>query len=565
MQSTAKVAGVKNTDPKNTDPMYWERLLMEEELFGEIHAEPTSTLEAEGLAQNPEDAEILYFGLPAGSGAGRSGIELPDESARSEIEDLEDAAPEDEGDGGESIPTCPVLSPEDFDLIEVVRGRGHAVGLGELFDEIAASPERAVKLVEARLAVGEARGRRGSDEPIFALTSATDEDVRRAVNRAEADRLAGDFEEKVSECSRIASAVFGRLHSLGGACSERETLTSLMLEGHSRYACERVVRELAGAGDLRRLARKGSRSGAGASPILLALAGAGRERIQRAAARLDGTEAASKLHRGMKMKAFAREASVYTRPEERPTERRDLDLAGETFRRAARGAKGGGRRTDDPREVARRLLRKLTGGGPASWRSLASSYSDPVRTEAVLARLEELGAVERRETAHGTMWAATREAVPVKGGAIPERMARILAARRRRRARVSEAFRLADPEKVALDTARAVAFATGSEKARALLTLARSEGPVPITELGVEREVLAELVNSGMARGLRRRSDGLELARITQRGAKLTHRALARIVADPENRIPSPNSGGLARLLDWITDAASDQRQRRSA
>jgi hypothetical protein len=571
-------AGTGAAGADRLDPLFWERILSDEGLYAEPVPEPLAeahvqtvvpgqtgqgdsgrlacelpTLEAEGLDHH---AEILYLGS-----AGH-GMELADESAAAEMVGAfggipDSTAGEVESSSGRDI--RPRLTRDDRELIERIKERGYAVTLDELFFEIGASPESVVRLVEAGEALSERVAGGQYTHTLFVLASATGGDVRRAGRRADAMVIGERFEGKVASCRRIASDVLDRLHSLGGACSEAELVGGLVLDhGAPRFAVEAVLAELGHEGEIRRVCSRGG------ARILLALSSAAPEQLAAASRRVAEVEAASRANRRLPRKSFARPASAYDPTDEPPVDTRALDRAGEMFREAARRARRESRsrtETIPPAVFARRILDTLERSEERSWRSIAaSSPLSPVATEAVLSRLEAKNLVTRRyDKRIGLIFeAATTRTTP--GGAIPERAARKLNARRNRRERarklIERARRKADPERIALDTAAATLVGREGKEAKLLLKLARSGELVPLGELGSSLSAIKPLGRDGLLEGRTRRASGEAFCRITRDGRRTLGRKVLAILAESDTGIRVPKASKLEGRLKRIQFAS---------
>ena len=391
-----------------------------------LQDEGLSPIEADGLHL---DNQTLYLGV---SGTTVDGVDLQGEA------DVELPA----GETDEEITppvgeTRPVLLPEDFELLERLHSKGEAMTL----DEAQASPESIVRLAGAGFANGRIPAE--GDVVVLATATATDHHVWCAVNRARCDVLEAGFLADVAECEGIASKMLGRVERLGGAVSE-EALVESLIADHPREAIDATLTELTRREVVRRTVNRKSGVRLVADPEasgqtlvgtvtnLVSLANQGETNVRR---------------RG---KTFAGEASG-SRPNDdvaQVPERAGMELAFAEFLRAMRGG------------------------------SLAVAES-----KAEIGRIERTRARMRAEFIGRR--GSGRELFVTPAAELDSRYDRRRSRQARKRnfwSRVS-AKALADPEKIALDTARAVLRNLGvdpealtkDERRRAVLTVLASD------------------------------------------------------------------------------------------
>ena len=389
-----------------------------------LQDEGLSPIEADGLTL---DGEQLYLGI---AGTTCEGVDLQGEA---DVEFSGEAEEEITPPVGE---TSPVLLPADFEVLERLHSKGEAMTL----DEAQASPESIVRLADAGFANG--RIPEEGDVVVLATSGATGHHVWCAVNRARCDALEAGFLSDVAECEEIAQAILGRVERLGGAVSERALVESLLAD-HPHQAIVATLTELARRGTVRLTANRNSgiRIVAGVETTGGALVGA----LENLLSLARGREA----NQRMRNKTFAGEASG-SRPDDDVTqvpERLGMELALAEF------------------------LRARAGGSKA----VAGSKAEIGRIERNRQRMRT-EFIERRE--------AGRKLVVTPAEELDSRYDRRRGRPARRRnfwSRLSRKART-NPEKIALDTARAVLRQVGidpdaltaEERRRALLTVLAS-------------------------------------------------------------------------------------------
>lgn len=200
-------------------------------------------LESEGLSALADEDLIaysdkgqapLYLGMPV--------------SARSEGFDLANGslnrpAASNKGDGDEATPeNRPLRSGFDDDLLEEIRGRGGAVTIAEAAPHAGASMEALTGADHPEHGFAFYRYSRG--HKVLALAGATDSDLSKATNRADADLIGARFEGMLSTVEKLADNLVARLQHLGGSSSLQGAISSLVDLGHPRQAVSATVKEL---------------------------------------------------------------------------------------------------------------------------------------------------------------------------------------------------------------------------------------------------------------------------------------------------------------------------------
>lgn len=206
-----------------------------EQLEAQLESEGLGVLEGTALLPGGENGQekALYLGTPVSAGDSE-GIDIPEvDQAEESLQDaIMDPLPE----------TCPVLSRQDGDLVHHIRELGGAATLSE----VAGHPGAEV----GRIAGGDFAGngvafyREFGGHTLIALAGATDSDLMKAANRAEADRIGYDFETSVKHAGRTASAVVNRLQSLGGSGSLSGMKSHLAAGGFVKESVRPVLSEL---------------------------------------------------------------------------------------------------------------------------------------------------------------------------------------------------------------------------------------------------------------------------------------------------------------------------------
>ena len=386
-----------------------------------LQDEGLSPIEADGLTL---DAEQLYLGI---SGTTVDGVDLQG--------DAEVELPAGETDEEITPPvgeTRPVLLPEDFELLQRLHSKGEALTL----DEAQASPESIVRLAGAGFANG--RIPEEGDVVVLATATATDHHVWRAVNRARCDVMEAGFLADIAECERVASKVLGRVERLGGAVSERALVESLIAD-HPREAIDATLAELTR-----------------------------REAVRRTVSRTSGVRlVADPKASGQTLVGTVRNLVSLAYQGETNGRRRGKTFAGEA---------SGSRPNDDVAQVPERT-------------GMEAAFAEFLRARggslAVAESKAEIGRIERKRARMRAEFierrGSGRELIVTPAAELDSRYDRRRSRQARKRnfwSRVS-AKALANPEKMALDTARAVLRNLGvdpealtkDERRRALLTV----------------------------------------------------------------------------------------------
>lgn len=401
---------------------YWERVLEQEGL---------SEIEADGLAL---DGGVLYLGI---AGATADGIDLPGEDDI-ELAEIEECPPEDERE--QEIPvgdTCPVLLPEDLDVLHTLRSRHCAATLAEA----AASAESIVRLAGADLAHG--RVSFDGEDVVLGLAGATDGDVTKALNRARAERIEDGFIASIEECEQIAETILARIKDTG-VCSEKALIFSL-LDRYPREAVTAVLEELARREKIRRSTSR--------TTGIRLVAGPGQSQ--------DNTTLTTAVK---KLIAIAKNSAAFCK------------LSGKAFAAEASGSRPDDDTPPDPHAVERaiRTFLKARDGGSLA---VAESNSERKRIESNRQRMRA-GYLQRRRSGRPLVITPARD--------LDSRHDRRRARHERRRgfwARISQKAEN-NPEKVALDTARATLRGLGvkpetlgdTERRQALLAVLSHPG-----------------------------------------------------------------------------------------
>ena len=409
-----------NQQEHSQEHYYWERVLEQEGL---------SEVEADGLAL---DDGVLYLGI---AGATAEGIDLPGEE---DVELLEiESAQEEEKPQVPVGDTCPVLLPEDFEVLHTLRSRHCAATLAEA----RASAESIVRLAGADLAHG--RVSFDGEDVGLALAGATDGDVTKALNRARAERIEDGFIASIEECEQIAETILARIKDTG-VCSEKAIIFSL-LDRYPREAVTAVLEELARREKIRRATNRTTGISLVASP--------GESQ--------DNTTLAAAVK---KLLALAKTSAAFRK------------LSGKTFAAEASGSRPDDDTPPDP-HAAERAIRTFLKARDGGSLAVAESNNERRRIESNRQRMRA-GYIERRRSGRPLVITPARD--------LDSRHDRRRARHERRRNFWKKVCRQTEnnPEKVALDTARATLRGLGvrpetlgdTERRQALLAVLSHPG-----------------------------------------------------------------------------------------
>lgn len=486
------------------------------------------------------EAQLAAEGMPAeiepttaASLDGKLSLVAADADASSEVEESLKDSPEDSGEESihaaepehESGPT-----PEDHELLERVKEHGWAAH-PMLLEEHGADATRMAKLSGLGLAHMRATESGGR---VFAMAGATDGDVEWAGQWVTGQRQQAHRAALESRVRSISRRVTGRLRRLGGACSEEGVTSALVSEGHPRKAVRAVISRLEETGEIRRENARWSRH-----PLLL-LPEAGEDEITAASGSLfELTRRASRRRHALS--EIAKEARKQRRPAP------SMRLAEEISENSSHG-------DYDDRPEAATILR----AAPHYFRGIWDVVTERVPKLDFESAREELAALPFKATLEAAGWesrrsrqrreanlkrmraeciARRREGRPLEVLSAPELDARRssparsnVARKARRKERVRDLFRNArrnnSPERVALDTARAVLLSgAGPEEARLLVALASA----PARRLTV--------------------TTAFAPVGLTPEGRHVMGRRMLGVLADPANGIHVPAGSKLARKV----------------
>lgn len=436
-------------------------------------------------------------------------------------------------------------SREDHELLERLKELGWAAHPA-LLEDYGAAGEQLAKLSGLGLAHMRATG---SGDRVFAMAGATDSDVERAAEWLAGQREAARRTAMGSRACRIARSITRRLRRLGGACSE-EGLYGSLVSFHPREAVDAVVNRMVEAGKLGRTSARWS------PHTILLLQDAGEEEIttasqslldlaRRAAHRRHAlrqvAETARKEHRtapSMRLVEPISESSSHGEHDDRPEAGTVLKADPAHF--WAIWAEVRERIPSLDYASARELLDALPFKATleaAGWESTRSRN----KRQANLSRMRAECIARRREG---------RPLVVVPAAELDARRSSpahsIVARKAIRRERLRKLFRKTlqrrSPERIALDTAKAVLLSGESEPTRRLLV---ALGAAPTTHLDA----------SSLSEGFVRR-DFIPV-RLTDEGRAVMSRRLLAVLADPSNGIHVPEHSKLARKVAAYSQATA--------
>lgn len=509
----------------------------------EIEASFEAQLASEGMPSEitPTDAASLD---------GRLAVVTADADATKEVEHSSEHSPEDLPADDSPADTCntpepeqPGLTPEDHKILRHLKDLGWAAHPA-LLREAGASTERLAKLSSLGLAHMRASEAPGGDR-VFAMAGATEGDVERAGEWISAQREEARRTTMGSRVHQISSAITARLELLGGACSE-EALYGSLLSSHPREAVDAVIAHMERVGELRRV-------GFLQSPgVLLALPGADKEELnavslrlqdlardastRRSALRKNADDARKRRRRApaMRLAEPISKGSSHGEHDDRAEAGSVLKAAPHHFWAIWTDVRERVPRMDY--ETARERLDELpfkTTLEAAGWESKSSES----RRRANLSRMRQECIARRREG---------RPLVIVPAAELDKRLSSatrsIVSRKRIRRERLrklfSDTLRRRSPERIALDTARAVLLSRESDESARLLGALRDAPPAALNDSRV-----------------------LTPVGLTDEGRAVMSRHLLAILADARNGIRVPEGTKLARKVAAYSLAVEAARE----
>lgn len=214
----------------------------------QIQAQMEALLESEGLgvldaeALLPEGQEkAVYLGTPVSAGDSE-GIDVKEVGDTPEVESETGQVPEDEDSAPDPLPeSCPVLDTCDQALLTKIRELGGAATIAEISRTYGADMDRITGGDFA--ANGHAFYRAQGGHTLIALAGATDSDLTKAANRAEAEGIGESFERSVATAHEMKRDLMDRLYDLGGSASLDGAKRALAAAGHPRKALRAVLAE----------------------------------------------------------------------------------------------------------------------------------------------------------------------------------------------------------------------------------------------------------------------------------------------------------------------------------
>jgi hypothetical protein len=226
--TTKEEQNVRNLQVETTDNI--NSIEGAQNIEAQLEAEGLGVLDGAALLPEGQD-KALYLGTPVSSGDSE-GMDVAKEQEAAEEEQENETLPE----------TCPVLSDQDLDLLDRIRELGGAATIPETATFAGVDLDRITGGDFAHNGVAFYREHQG--HTLIALAGATDSDVEKAANRAEAESIQHGFEQSVDQAGFTATGIVRRLANLGGSGSLAGVKNHLGALGFKQQSIRPVLSEL---------------------------------------------------------------------------------------------------------------------------------------------------------------------------------------------------------------------------------------------------------------------------------------------------------------------------------